>query len=529
MEDNKEEVALQILFNFKNSCEQTSSIFASTSAQTTPILGGRTFRSLSCSSPSIGIHDPTFDFVPSSPNRSYLPSLNNSTSGVPNNNNCNTNRHNNNTNSNNNNNDNESPLPPIPTIFSGLSKNSLIPSSPLSFSIGESINSANSTNNNTTNATSLLGSSSETAFQSLSSSPSHSVPSSPPTFNKNKVQNQYQLSPSSSYTNLLSSSPSVSLQNAFVQNCNISSPNLNNSLSPISLSIGSNNNSALFQNVHCVLNDCLLCSRGQPEVLIKSPTWASIMRVVFFTLHNEMKEKEFFSLKSDVYDFMTGHWDVLCLNKKKSDNWHKQIQDMLSHSKNIFESGMDKYKQNGFWRLKQNTDPWILPQKGTRKNSTSASSSPSLNLTPMSPSASSNSLIPALTSPLMLSSPTKQRLFSEEFNINGRKRSLSALEFPHSQLASSPNLESVQMDLEVRKKRNSSSEYSSVNNSPKLNLVVLGSSTGKLTPSSPILSNSSSKVRSHSVTTTITPLSRSVTSFKAISDEDDDELYIDDE
>ena len=37
--------------------------------------------------------------------------------------------------------------------------------------------------------------------------------------------------------------------------------------------------------------------------------------------------------------FLTSH--------AESDNWHKQIQDMLSHSKNLFESGMDKYKQNG--------------------------------------------------------------------------------------------------------------------------------------------------------------------------------------
>jgi DNA polymerase III alpha subunit (gram-positive type) len=33
---------------------------------------------------------------------------------------------------------------------------------------------------------------------------------------------------------------------------------------------------------------------------------------------------------------------------------------MLSHSKNLFESGMEKYRQNGFWRMKQTTDPWTI-------------------------------------------------------------------------------------------------------------------------------------------------------------------------
>lgn len=47
--------------------------------------------------------------------------------------------------------------------------------------------------------------------------------------------------------------------------------------------------------------------------------------------------------------FLYIQWNKLSLNKKRSDNWHKQIQDMLSHSKNLFESGMEKYKQNGIF------------------------------------------------------------------------------------------------------------------------------------------------------------------------------------
>jgi hypothetical protein len=39
---------------------------------------------------------------------------------------------------------------------------------------------------------------------------------------------------------------------------------------------------------------------------------------------------------------------------------------MLSHSKDIFESGLEIYGQNGYWRLKTNTDPWTLSGKTRR-------------------------------------------------------------------------------------------------------------------------------------------------------------------
>ena len=36
---------------------------------------------------------------------------------------------------------------------------------------------------------------------------------------------------------------------------------------------------------------------------------------------------------------------------------------MLSHSKDTFESGLEIYGQNGYWRLKANTDPWTISGK----------------------------------------------------------------------------------------------------------------------------------------------------------------------
>ncbi|GAM20139.1 hypothetical protein SAMD00019534_033140 [Acytostelium subglobosum LB1] len=109
----------------------------------------------------------------------------------------------------------------------------------------------------------------------------------------------------------------------------------------------------------CHFISCLLCQNGKPSLLEKHPTWAAIMRVVFYTLADSMPEKAFYSLKSDVYSFMQAHWELLGLDKKKSNNWHKQIQDMLSHSKAVFESGSEVLGQYGFWRLRHLTDPFV--------------------------------------------------------------------------------------------------------------------------------------------------------------------------
>lgn len=134
------------------------------------------------------------------------------------------------------------------------------------------------------------------------------------------------------------------------------------------------------------LCECMLCTRSAPIILSKCHTWAWIMRVVFYSLRDRYPEKKFFSLKNDVYEYMMNHWNILGLDRKRmsspsplfvtlplprpptspeltlstplfslfpfhlaSANWHKQIQDMLSHSRNIFESGMTHFKQNGMF------------------------------------------------------------------------------------------------------------------------------------------------------------------------------------
>eukprot|EP01112_Ceratiomyxa_fruticulosa_P011906 TRINITY_DN3277_c0_g1_i3.p1 TRINITY_DN3277_c0_g1~~TRINITY_DN3277_c0_g1_i3.p1 ORF type:complete len:350 (-),score=59.98 TRINITY_DN3277_c0_g1_i3:106-1155(-) len=113
--------------------------------------------------------------------------------------------------------------------------------------------------------------------------------------------------------------------------------------------------------INCPLTDCLLCKKGPPANLAKSPSWISMLRVVLFCLSNSEQNanKEYFSLKDDVYDFIIVHWHLLCGSKSyKGRSWHKQVQDILSHTKDIFESGVNELGQKGFWRLKVQDDPW---------------------------------------------------------------------------------------------------------------------------------------------------------------------------
>jgi len=144
--------------------------------------------------------------------------------------------------------------------------------------------------------------------------------------------------------------------------CNLkNSPSSSPASSPPSSPISQNDQQLLPQQC-----ECMLCERSTPLILTKCHTWAWIMRVVFYSLKERYPDKVFFSLKNDVYEYMIKHWGILRLDKKPSANWHKQIQDMLSHSRNLFESGMNHFKQNGFWRLKDLEDPWMSKPEATR-------------------------------------------------------------------------------------------------------------------------------------------------------------------
>eukprot|EP01107_Rhizomastix_libera_P000015 TRINITY_DN1002_c0_g1_i1.p1 TRINITY_DN1002_c0_g1~~TRINITY_DN1002_c0_g1_i1.p1 ORF type:complete len:249 (+),score=45.47 TRINITY_DN1002_c0_g1_i1:75-821(+) len=96
---------------------------------------------------------------------------------------------------------------------------------------------------------------------------------------------------------------------------------------------------------------CPLCVRPRPECLADAePTWLQIIRVVFWCLADLYPEIAFFSLREHVYPFLDLHWDAICTEKHKKDNWKKSLQDTLSHAE-CLESGKSVFGQNGIFLL----------------------------------------------------------------------------------------------------------------------------------------------------------------------------------
>jgi len=130
----------------------------------------------------------------------------------------------------------------------------------------------------------------------------------------------------------------------------------------------------------CVLKDCLLCTKGLPSIYKsgRGPTWSNIMHIVLWCLQHSNKEtgKEYFNLKEDIYEFVLAHWNVLKVDKKGHDGWHKQIQDALSHDKVTFQSGCESLKKSGNWGLAVDVDPWNSSKLPSRINKRKSPQSP---------------------------------------------------------------------------------------------------------------------------------------------------------
>eukprot|EP01113_Clastostelium_recurvatum_P043121 TRINITY_DN7081_c0_g1_i2.p2 TRINITY_DN7081_c0_g1~~TRINITY_DN7081_c0_g1_i2.p2 ORF type:complete len:261 (+),score=39.17 TRINITY_DN7081_c0_g1_i2:1161-1943(+) len=135
-----------------------------------------------------------------------------------------------------------------------------------------------------------------------------------------------------------------------------------------------------------VTGDCLMCQRGPPPCLeptsrTKSPHssprpngWTYILRVALYTMRYNIQERtwssEFCTLKTELYPFLLAHWDALGVCRdQNSVQWKKQVQDTLSHSRDVFESGLGQFHQYGLWRLKPEyaEDPWLEQKPERRK------------------------------------------------------------------------------------------------------------------------------------------------------------------
>eukprot|EP01133_Synstelium_polycarpum_P009155 gene9155-10742_t len=151
----------------------------------------------------------------------------------------------------------------------------------------------------------------------------------------------------------------------------------------------------------CMNSKCMLCTRGTPRCLcMNHPSWTLILRVVFYSLAQLHPDKEFFNLKKEVYLYLNDHWEILSPTQRQSNNWKRQVQDALSHSR-FFRSGRHTLRCNGYWQLKTLCNPWNY--QSSRQFETlrfediappTSSSSPSS--TPSSPATASMSPIPEI-------------------------------------------------------------------------------------------------------------------------------------
>eukprot|EP01120_Amphizonella_sp_Union-15-10_P000980 TRINITY_DN11049_c0_g1_i1.p1 TRINITY_DN11049_c0_g1~~TRINITY_DN11049_c0_g1_i1.p1 ORF type:complete len:467 (-),score=69.56 TRINITY_DN11049_c0_g1_i1:81-1481(-) len=110
----------------------------------------------------------------------------------------------------------------------------------------------------------------------------------------------------------------------------------------------------------CVVKDCMVCKWGPPGYFISEvPTWSDILQVVLYTLKMSYPQKDFFSLRDDIYRFLDFHWTKLC-GKPRNATWRQTAKMTLAHSRynSIFENGYNVYLRTGYWRLKKSINPY---------------------------------------------------------------------------------------------------------------------------------------------------------------------------
>ncbi|ELP92128.1 hypothetical protein EIN_380750 [Entamoeba invadens IP1] len=99
---------------------------------------------------------------------------------------------------------------------------------------------------------------------------------------------------------------------------------------------------------------CTLCKKSQFFSVANPKMKTTRLSILILrSLHCLNPQKDFFSLKTDIYNFITDHWNLLGkLKLFQSVNWKKNILDAFNHCSQI-ESGLESSKGRGFYRLKK--------------------------------------------------------------------------------------------------------------------------------------------------------------------------------
>jgi len=106
----------------------------------------------------------------------------------------------------------------------------------------------------------------------------------------------------------------------------------------------------------CALNNCELCNNSDNNSLKyelkKYGGWKKRLILAFKTMGKSCPNKVWLSLTNDIYPFFEAHQIIWPASRNGFYlNWKKKVQDSLSHSKDIFESGASFFGKKGYWRL----------------------------------------------------------------------------------------------------------------------------------------------------------------------------------
>ena len=105
---------------------------------------------------------------------------------------------------------------------------------------------------------------------------------------------------------------------------------------------------------------CLFCKMRKVLIQSKYIPWITLARIIFLSLMTIFPQRDYFSVKTDVPDFVHSHWMYLEQLKQFSSGskWRKSTLDAINHSR-YFESGKNEYQVSGYWKLVERSIPYV--------------------------------------------------------------------------------------------------------------------------------------------------------------------------
>ena len=105
---------------------------------------------------------------------------------------------------------------------------------------------------------------------------------------------------------------------------------------------------------------CLLCKMKMVVLQNKYIPWITLSRIFYLSLMSLHPEKQYFSVKTVIPNYIKSHWEILSKLTQFNDGakWRKSMLDSINPSR-FFQSGKDHFKISGYWKLKDTSIPFV--------------------------------------------------------------------------------------------------------------------------------------------------------------------------